>query len=81
MIVTWILTIGYCEFCKNLTIELKDILREIGEKIRAMEKMNAAMGKLAKIEMAKKLIEFVSFHSDAKELSVVFCSRVFRQLT
>ena len=79
-IAKWIITIGYCEFSSSLALDLKHDLREIGEKLIEPKRMNRRNRKLAQIEIAMKLVRFVNFHSDAKQLSIKN-AMIFHELT
>lgn len=59
----WIISIGYCEFSNALILDLKKDLQEIRRMLSELRKMSRPKRKLAQIEIAKKLVEFVNFHS------------------
>lgn len=61
-------TIGFCLFIANFALDLEEKLHQLNQYIISLK--DKELSAIERIELKKKFIQIVQFHSEARELSI-----------
>lgn len=72
-----ILTIGFCTFATAFISDLEESLNQLQKDLNTMKNENEKISNAIKIGLRTKLVNFIQFYAEARELSVEYLTNQY----